>query len=74
MKRMPPKAASILIRLVCDAYQKLNVLVVLGDTLDISWVFPGGEADSIQGATAQDHACGRRKRLFVNVMMETHGK
>lgn len=52
MKRMPPKAASAVIRLVCDAYQKLKVLVVLRDTLDISWVFPGGETDSIQGATA----------------------
>lgn len=52
MKRMPPKAASILIRLVWDAYQELNVLVVLRDTFDISWVFPGGETDSIQGAAA----------------------
>lgn len=42
MKKMPFYAV----------YQKLNVLVVLGDTLDVRWVLPGGETYGIQGATA----------------------
>lgn len=33
-------------------YQKLNILIVLRDTLHVSWILPGGETYSIQGATA----------------------
>lgn len=50
-RECPQKAFSILIKLVYT-YQKLNIPKVLRDTLVVSWVLPGGETDSIQGATA----------------------
>lgn len=40
------------------AYQHLNVLVVLGDALDVSWALPWGEAYSIQGAPAKEQTWG----------------
>lgn len=43
------------------AYQHLNVFIVLGDTLDVSWVLPGGEANSIKSAAAQNQTCCKEK-------------
>lgn len=36
------------------AYQLLNILIVVGDTLDVSWAFPECKTDGVKGAPAQD--------------------
>lgn len=51
------------------SHQRLNVLVVLGDTLDVSWVFPRGETDGVQAAAAQDQTCGGKKRWKKNKLL-----
>lgn len=53
------------------AYQCLNVLIVLGDTLDVSWALPGGQTYSVQSAPAQNQAYHERKCIFVDDTMET---
>lgn len=53
------------------AYQCLNVLIVLGDTLDVSWALPGGQTCSVQSAPAQNQAYHERKCIFLDDTMET---
>lgn len=39
------------------SHQFLDVVIALRDTLDVSWILPGGETYSVQGAPAQDQTC-----------------
>lgn len=48
------------------AHQRLNVLVVLGDTLDVSWVLPRGKTNGVQAAAAQDQTCDGRETWKIN--------
>lgn len=45
---------------VIGAYQCLNVVIVLGDTIAVSGALPGGKTYGIQGAPAQNEACCER--------------
>lgn len=51
-------------------HQHLNVLIVLGDTLGVSWIFPRGKADSVQAAAAQSQTCQDRGNANLVFMMK----